>query len=398
MTICNYGCSWLNRCGWYVLKRREYWINKIEEAWGRHSIVWLSGVRRAGKTCLSQCLPEIEYLDCELPRVRQRLEDPEGFLSSLGSRRLVLDEIHRLANPSELLKIAADHYPAVRIVATGSSRLGASFKFKDTLAGRKSDIWLTPMNSHDLHDFNAGDLKHRLLRGGLPPFFLAPSLAEGEFQSWVDAFWSKDIQELFRLERRYSFNRFFELLMLSSGGIFEATRFAGDCEASRQTITNYLSVLEETFVAHVLRPFHTRKSSEIVSSPKVYAFDTGFTAYWRGWYELRREDMGLLWEHFVLNELNSILQGREIRYWRDKQGHEIDFVIPRSGTAPLAIECKWSVKAFDPANLQLFRKRYPDGENLIVCADVSAAYKRNFDGLEVCFSPVGSLSNFLEKK
>ena len=124
---------------------RHYWINRIEEAWGKRSVVWLAGVRRVGKTYLCQSLPEIEYFDCELPRVRRMMEDPEGFLDTLRGKRIVLDEIHRLENPSELLKIAADHYPTVRIIATGSSTLSASSKFKDTLAGRKRDLWLTPM-------------------------------------------------------------------------------------------------------------------------------------------------------------------------------------------------------------------------------------------------------------
>ena len=83
-------------------------------------------------------MPEIEYFDCELPRTRRLIEaDPESFLGDLKGRTVVLDEIHRLGNPSELLKIGADHFPETRIVATGSSSLGASSKFRDTLAGRK---------------------------------------------------------------------------------------------------------------------------------------------------------------------------------------------------------------------------------------------------------------------
>lgn len=71
----------------------------------------------------------------------------------------------------------------------------------------------------------------------------------------MDAYWAKDIQELFRLERRRSFQRFVELLMAASGGIFEATRYARPCEVSRTTISKYLAVLETTYVAHVLPSF-----------------------------------------------------------------------------------------------------------------------------------------------
>ncbi|MCX5814661.1 MAG: AAA family ATPase, partial [Proteobacteria bacterium] len=126
------------------MKKRSFWVEQIGKAWESRSVIWLSGVRRAGKTFLSQSLADAEYFDCELPRVRVMLEDAEGFLRLLRGRTIILDEIHRLQNPSELLKIAADHYPEVRILATGSSTLGASAKFKDTLTGRKESLWLTP--------------------------------------------------------------------------------------------------------------------------------------------------------------------------------------------------------------------------------------------------------------
>jgi predicted AAA+ superfamily ATPase len=163
----------------------------------------------------------------------------------------------------------------------------------------------------------------------------------------MDAYWAKDIQELFRLERRYSFLKFIELLIVQSGKIFEASRFARPCEVSRTTISNYLTVLEATFIVHVIRPFSSYKPTEIISAPKVYAFDTGFACYYRGWHELRNEDLGHLWEHLVLNEIHAYTQSHRILYWRDKRGHEIDFIL--SSKSPFVIECKWSASDFNPS-------------------------------------------------
>jgi len=59
---------------------RRYWLKKIDEAWARRSVIWLSGVRRAGKTFLTKGIAGAEYFDCELPSVRRQLEDPESFL------------------------------------------------------------------------------------------------------------------------------------------------------------------------------------------------------------------------------------------------------------------------------------------------------------------------------
>ena len=324
------------------------------------------------------------------------MEDRQAFLDGLRGRRIVLDEVHRLDNPSELLKIAADNYPDTHVLATGSSTLGASSKFADTLAGRKAELWLTPMTLEDLSDFGNTDLLHRLLRGGLPSFFMADESPEREFQEWMDAYWAKDIQELFRLERRHSFQRFAELLMAQSGGIFEATSFAAPCEVSRTTITNYLAVLESTFVVHVVRPFSSHRPTEIVAAPKVYAFDTGFICYYRGWYDLRRDDLGILWEHFVLNELHAALQSRRIGYWRDKRGHEVDFILADRRSAPIAIECKWSASDFDPSNLLSFRRRYPNGPNYVIANDVTHTYARDYDGVRVRFTSIANLLQHLQ--
>lgn len=348
-------------------------------------MLWLSGVRRVGKTMLCQSIPKIEYFDCELPRVRTMMEDPQSFLEDMKGRTIILDEIHRLANPSEILKIAADHCPETKIVATGSSTLGASAKFKDTLTGRKHELWLTPMIHEDLVDFNRTNLSHRFIRGGLPPFFLAKSFPERDVQEWMEAYWAKDIQELFRLERRHSFLKFAELLMIQSGGIFEAASFARPCEVSRTTISNYLAVLEATFVVHVIRPFSSHRQSEIISAPKVYAFDTGFMCYYRGWHTLRQDDYGTLWEHYVLNELHAQTQSRKIMYWRDKRGHEIDFVMAKRQSEPVVIECKWESAEFDGSNIKSFRRQYPKGNNFVVSSDIIKSFSRSYDNVKVRF-------------
>jgi uncharacterized protein len=380
-----------------VVVRRAFWLDTLEREWKRRTVIWLSGVRRAGKTMLCQSLPDCEYFDCELPRTRRQMEDPESFLESLKGKRVVLDEVHRLADPSQVLKIASDHFPDVHLAATGSSTLGASARFRDTLAGRKSDVWLTPMMSQDLQDFSGSSahsragLEDRLRKGGLPPFFLASAAGEKHYQEWMDAYWARDILELFRLERRHSFVRFAELLFAASGGIFEASRFSGACEVSRPTISNYLAVMESTYLVHVIRPFSTRRANEIVSAPRVFAFDTGFVCHCRGIDTLRPDDLGLLWEHYVLNELNARLQTRALGYWRDKRGHEIDFVMSGPLHAPVAIECRWSSRTFDPRNLAAFRRQHPEGENYVVAADVGGEFPQSFGSMTVRFVGLDSL-------
>jgi len=350
--------------------RRDYWIDRIEALLRLRSIVWLTGVRRVGKTCLVTSLPDVEYFDCDELAVRSALRDPMSFLSAFRGRRVVLDEVHRLEDPTSVLKNAADHYPDIKIVATGSSRISASRKFRDSLTGRKYELHLRPLVLPDLAPFGNTDLTHRLVAGGLPEHFLQPQ-PEAAFREWLDSFWTKDIQELFPVEQYGPFRRFVELVLTDSGGMFEATRFAAACELSRPTISRYLAILEATHVAKVVRPFATRRAAEIVAAPRVYGFDTGFVAHFRSWRDLRNEDLGTLWEHFVLNELFARLDLDELRYWRDKRGHEVDFVLARPGHDPVAIECKWSrAHANELRGVAAFRRRYPDGENYVVTSDI----------------------------
>jgi predicted AAA+ superfamily ATPase len=378
--------------------RRDYWIERIEHLWTLRSIVWLTGVRRVGKTCLATSLSDVEYFDCDELAVRSSLRDPMTFLAALRGKRVVLDELHRLDDPTAVLKNAADHFPDVRIVATGSSRISASRKFRDSLTGRKYELHLRPLIAPDLAPFGDTDMTHRLAAGGLPEHFMR-SQPEAAFREWMDSFWVKDIQELFPVDQFGPFRRFVELVLADSSGIFEATRFAAACELSRPTISKYLAMLEATHVAIVVRPFTTRRATEIVAAPRVYGFDTGFVAHYRGWRTLRSEDLGFLWEHFVLNELLARLDLDRLHYWRDKRGHEVDLVLGRPGRDPIAIECKWSQSRVDAfGGLAAFRRLYPSGENYVVTSDASRPLPVGGAGVVATVVPLEELVDRLRRE
>lgn len=152
---------------------RPFWVERIHQAWTRASIVWLSGVRRVGKTTLAKSLASARYLNCDLPSAAEVVRDPEPFFESVREPIVILDEVHQLPDPSRLLKIAADAFPRLKILAAGSSTLAATRKFRDALTGRKRVVHLRPVLAEELPAFNVIDLRERLLRGGLPPALLA---------------------------------------------------------------------------------------------------------------------------------------------------------------------------------------------------------------------------------
>jgi len=363
---------------------RPFWLKRIEQAWTEVPIAWLCGVRRCGKTTLAESLGQdrVLYINCDLPTVEDRVRDPQVFFQSCTRPVVVFDEVHQLRDPTRLLKIGADVFPRLKILATGSSTLAASKKFRDTLTGRKRAVHLVPVLWDELATFGV-PLQQRLFHGGLPPALLADSKEVAFYREWMDSFFARDIQRLFGFRDVNRFNALFEYLLRQSSGQLEVTKTAAALGVTRPTVESHLRALEVTHAVTLVRPFHGGGQNEIVKMPKVYAFDTGFVSFARGWDPPRHEDFGSLWEHLVLEHLQAHFPDTPVRYWRDKAGHEVDFVLPHRRDEVDAIECKWDPDTLDRTAMQVFRTYYPKGRNYLVTPSGDPAYTRRYGKLEV---------------
>jgi predicted AAA+ superfamily ATPase len=373
---------------------RPLWIQRIQQAWEKRPIIWLSGVRRVGKTTLAHMLPEAVYLNCDLPSVGRQLFDPESFYDTLDKKKTVIfDEIHRLEDPSRVLKIAADAYPHLKILATGSSTLAATKKFRDSLTGRKQLLYLSPVLwSECIDSFSIRELDHRLLHGGLPEPLLSETKDEDFFSEWMDSFYARDIQELFGIRNRIGFMKLLHLLLRQSGGLIDYTHLARLSDVSRHTVKAHMEAMSIAHAVFLLPPFQGGGRREITRRPKCYCFDTGFVTFAKGWDSIRDDDRGLLWEHLVLDTLRTIVDDHTLHYWRDKSGREVDFVIKAARQRADAIECKMNPDHFDPAHLTVFRTLYPEGNNYVVSPQVKTSYQRRYGKLSVHFTSIAQIT------
>jgi len=364
---------------------RPFWVNKINQAWESRPIVWLSGVRRVGKTSIAKMLPNATYLNCDLPSIVRRLEDPESFFKSVGNAGIIIfDEIHRLADPSNLLKIAADEYPQFRVLATGSSTLEATQKFKDSLTGRKNVIYLPPVLWDECKStFGITNFDLRLLHGGLPEQLLSPTKNDSFFSEWIDSFYARDIQELFNVRNRTGFLQLLQLLLRSSGNLIEITQLSKMSSVTRPTVISYLEAMRVANMVYLLSPFHGGGRREIVQRPKSYCFDTGMVSFVKGWNDIRQDDRGLLWEHLVLDMLRSHVPNNQLFYWRDKSNREIDFVIKRPGNSVDIIECKVNPDHLSLKPLLIFREIYPNGKNYCYSPFIDESYSIEKNDLKI---------------
>ena len=145
------------------------------------------------------------------------------------------------------------------------------------------------MLHEELPAFGVTDARERLLRGGLPPALLAEDRDDEFYAEWQDSYFARDVQELFRLEKRAGFLRVLELLLRQSGGMLDVTKIASESQISRPTVIHWLDIYQVTHVAHIIRPFRGGGRREILAQPKVFGFDTGFVCHARGWDHLRSE-------------------------------------------------------------------------------------------------------------
>lgn len=366
------------------MKARPAWIGRLDAAWGRRPIVWLAGVRRVGKTTLARMIPGAVFLNCDLPSTEQRIADAESFFGALATgATVVLDEVHRLPDPSRTLKIAADAFPHLRILATGSSTLAATRRFRDSLTGRKTSLVLAPVLWPECGEvFGVRELDRRLRHGGMPEMLLAETPDDAFYAEWMDSFYARDVQDLFGIRDRTGFLKLLRFVFRQSGGLLDYSALSRECDLSRATVKAHVEAVSIACALNLLPPFHAGGSREIVRRPKAYAFDTGFVCFVRGWRDVRNEDRGFLWEHLVLDVLRTAAGGDAVLYWRDKSGREVDFVVRRRGAAD-AVECKINPDKLDVAGLEAFRGFHPDGRNFVVCPGVAEPYDRRVGGLVV---------------
>lgn len=360
---------------------RPYWVNAIESAWRKAPIVWLAGVRRAGKTWLSEQFADCTRFNCDLPSVQRLAQDPEALYRSVRTKRVVFDEVHRLDDPSSVLKIGADLRGGPSILATGSSTLAALKVFRDSLAGRKRSLALQPVLLQELDAFGSATIEKRMLHGGLPQRLLASVTDPSFYAEWLDSYFARDIADLFRVERRKEFLVLARTIARQSGGMATVSTLAKEAGVSRPTVMSWLEALRVTQFLHEVPPFHGGSPSELRKQPKLYAFDTGFVCHERGWDSLREEDRGHLWEHLVLEHMLSRSPSRQVFHWRDRD-REVDFVIPGARGEVTAIECKWSPDRADPRGLAAFREHYPSGKNYLICPHVPHRHTVSLKGLE----------------
>jgi predicted AAA+ superfamily ATPase len=320
-------------------------LAKRVEAAARHfPALVLTGPRRAGKTTLLRRLfPKAKYVLLEDPDVRERIRsDPRGFLEELAPP-VLFDEIQNAPELFNYVRTRIDARPRRmgQWLFTGSQEAPLMQGVTESMAGRAAILQMLPLSLEE-------SPKVTLLHGGYPEVLARPSARQTWFASYLQTYLERDVREVTNVRDLLTFRRFLSLLATRHGQVLNKADMAAPLGVSIPTITAWLNILEITNQMLLLPPYFRSFGKRLLKKPKMYWLDSGMACYLLGIHtqaELERSPfLGPLFEGFVAAEIRkqqlNLGQRPELYYFRDQQGMEIDFVIPRPGGALWFVEAK----------------------------------------------------------
>ncbi len=340
------------------------------------------GPRQTGKTTLMMEICE-EYagfltLNCDDPGVRAQLENAtqQRLRQLIGNHKLLfIDEAQRVVNIGLTLKLIVDQFPSVQLFVTGSSSLDIANKINEPLTGRKWEYMLYPISFEELVNYSgfmgaSNQLEQRLVYGMYPEIVTHPGQEEELLQQLAGSYLYKDLLSFEGIRKPLLLEKMLKALAFQVGNEISFNELSQLLEVDKKTVMNYLNLLEKAFVVFQLQPLSRNLRNEINTSRKVYFYDNGIrNALIANFQPLAlRQDIGALWENFLITERMKLLHYKGIyanRYfWRTHAKQEIDYVEEYQGKL-FAYEFKWnpSRKVRFP---KTFLTAYPNHQTKVV--------------------------------
>ncbi|MFC1672093.1 ATP-binding protein [Planctomycetota bacterium] len=310
----------------------------------------ITGPRQSGKTTLARAIfPDKPYVLLKDPDTRDLAEsDPRGFLSKYKAGA-ILDEVQYCPNIISYLQGIIDETASPgRFILTGSQQYGLLSGITESLAGRIALVVLLPFSLSELyHDAEPPSLDTVLFQGMYPPIHDRHLDPTRWYANYVDTYLERDVRNLLNVRDITTFRRFVRLCAGRTGQLLNLSELGSDAGISHNTAKAWISILEASYVLHLLPPHHRNFNKRMIKSPKLYFFDSGLAAYLLGIQETAQLDVhpqrGALFETAVVSELMKARLNKGLRsnlyFWRDRSGHEVDMVI-ESGGSLIPVEIK----------------------------------------------------------
>ena len=368
--------------------RPRWFAKNLESALKVLPVTVVTGARQTGKTTLAKSLnPSRAYFTLDDVGVLDQAERQPDSL--LRSRPVTLDEVQRTPPLLLAVKRAVDEERrAGDFLLTGSANLLLMHRVADTLAGRAIYLELPPFcpaewqqrktalqpldrlfaPDFDIREWPAetGDWPAWLLRGGYPPALAIASDSDRSlwFSAYIQTYLERDLRQLSAVSSLPDFQRVMALAAHRTGRLLNQADVARDAALTHPTTHRYLNLLETGCLVTRIRPYATNPNLALVKTPKLLWSDCGLAAALAGIKTpaeaTARPDSGFWLEQALYQTLQTWraldpLQ-RRLHFWRDRPGHEVDFILEQNGKlVALEIKSGSTVTSSDASGIRAFR-------------------------------------------
>ena len=330
----------------------------IESQFNKGKVIILIGPRQVGKTTLIKNL--MDKKDClELngddPAVRELLKNPtlERLKSIIGDKAyLFIDEAQRIENIGLTLKLLIDERPNLNVIISGSSALELNALMNEPLTGRKKEFKMFPISWLELEQ-TAGfvkayqQLENRLLFGMYPEVMNSTGNEREELTEIIQSYLYKDILAFSGIRKPIVLEKILSALAYQIGNEVSYNEIAQLVGVDKNTVNQYISILEQAYVVFPLKSYRRNLRNEIKTHQKIYFHDIGLrNAVIQNFSPIEtRSDKGAIWENFLIAERmkqnNYQKSYKQFYFWRTVSQQEIDLIEEVDGTLN-AFEFKWN--------------------------------------------------------
>ena len=280
------------------------------------------------------------YINCDELDIKDALTNKTSteLKYFIGNRKLVIiDEAQRVKNIGLTLKLLADNFPNIQIIATGSSSFELSNSVIEPLTGRKLEFYLYPLSAGELKTIYSDLEINRLLEnliiyGMYPEIVLDGDNREVSLKELARSYSYKDISTYQNIKNHDALIKLLQALALQAGSEVSYNELSNLLGIDKKTVENYIQILEKAFIIFRLTSFNTNKRNELKRLRKIYFYDTGIrNALINNLNPLNlRQDTGALWENYIISERIKFLKNsgmdRRSYFWRTLIKQEVDYI------------------------------------------------------------------------
>lgn len=316
-----------------------------------YPVVTITGPRQSGKTTLAKMtFPQYRYVSLENFDIRQMAEaDPRGFLKSYAPP-VIFDEIQRVPKLLSFIQTAVDEDKSYgQYILTGSHQPALGAGVSQSLAGRTGILQLLPLSISEMTASGITLERDQYLYSGFMPRLYDTTLdPKNLYRDYFSTYVEKDVRQMLNIKDLSQFETFVKLLAGRVGQLVNMASLAGDVGVSSQTLAQWLSVLEASFIVFQLSGYYENFGKRLIKSKKLYFTEVGLATWLLGINspeQVARDPLfGGLFENMVvieaLKQRFNTGETAELYFIRDSQGLEADLLFRKNNQTLIPVEIK----------------------------------------------------------